>query len=83
MVLEQVVAAMRGSEARWRSRRAWCNSPGPKEEQKARHTSNAKAVHPPEVDLAKILDGLKDNEHFKDSEELAAMQAKAEQAWGS
>ena len=25
--------------------------------------------------------GFKDNEHFKDSEELAALQAKAEQAW--
>ena len=49
------------------------------EEQKARHTSNANA--PPEVNLAKILDGLKDNEHFSGSEELAAMQAKAEQAW--
>ena len=36
---------------------------------------------PPEVNLAKISDGPKDNEHFKDSEELAAMQAKAEQAW--
>ena len=36
---------------------------------------------PPEVNLAKILDGFKDNGHFKDSEALAAMQAKAEQAW--
>ena len=36
---------------------------------------------PPEYNLAKVLDGLKDNEHFKDSEELAAMQAKMEQAW--
>ena len=36
---------------------------------------------PPEVNLAKVLDGLKDNEHFKDSEELAAIQAKMEQAW--
>ena len=35
---------------------------------------------PPEVNLAKILDGLKANEHFKDSAELAAMQAKVEQA---
>ena len=35
----------------------------------------------PEVNLAKVLDGLKDNEHFKGSEELAAMQAKVEQAW--
>ena len=35
----------------------------------------------PEVNLVKVLDGLKDNEHFKGSEELAAMQAKAEQAW--
>ena len=57
--------------------------PGPTEEQKARHTANARAVHttPPEVNLAKVLDGLKDNEHFKGSEELAAMQAKVEQAW--
>ena len=44
--LEQVVPAMRGSEARRRSRLACCSSPGPKEEQKARHTANAKAVHP-------------------------------------
>ena len=36
---------------------------------------------PPEYNLAKVLDGLKENEHFKDSEELAAMQAKMEQAW--
>ena len=36
---------------------------------------------PPEVNLAKVLDGPKDNEHFKDSEELAAMQAKVEQSW--
>ena len=36
---------------------------------------------PPEVNLAKVLDGLKDNEHLKGSEELAAMQAKVEQAW--
>ena len=35
---------------------------------------------PPEYNLAKVLDGLKENEHFKDSEELAAMQAKMEQA---
>ena len=44
VVLEQVVPAMRGSEARRRSRLACCSSPGPTEEQKARHTANAKAV---------------------------------------
>ena len=36
---------------------------------------------PPEYNLAKVLNGLKENEHFKDSEELAAMQAKMEHAW--
>ena len=36
---------------------------------------------PPKLHLAKVLDGLKDNEHFKDSDELDAMQAKMEQAW--
>ena len=40
-----------------------------------------KPSNPPEYNLAKVLDGLKDNEHFKDSEEPAAMQAKMEQAW--
>ena len=40
------------------------------------------STHPEvNVNLAKVLDGLKDNEHFKGSEELAAMQAKMEQAW--
>ena len=34
----------------------------------------------PEVNLAKVLDELKENEHFQCSEELA-MQAKVEQAW--
>ena len=41
----------------------------------------SKPSGPPEVNLSKLLDELKDNEHSKDSEELAAMQAKAEQAW--
>ena len=34
-----------------------------------------------EVNLAKRLDECKENEHFKGSEELAAMQTKVEQAW--
>ena len=37
----------------------------------------SKPSTPPGVNLAKLLDGLKD---FKGSEELAAMQAKAEKA---
>ena len=40
----------------------------------------SKPSTPLEVNLAKILDGLKDNEHFKDSAELAAMQAKVAKA---
>ena len=40
----------------------------------------SKPATPPEVAVAKFLDGLKNNEHCKDSEELAARQAKAEMA---
>ena len=82
MVLEQAVPAMRGSEARQRSKLTCCRSPGPTEEPEARSTRPTKKPStPPEVNLAKVLDGLKDNEHFKGSEELAAMQAKVEEAW--
>ena len=45
VVLEQVLPAMRGSEAQWFSRRSGCTCPGPKEEQKGRRTSNTEAVH--------------------------------------
>ena len=45
------------------------------------HGQRRSRLPPPEYNLAKVLDGLKDNEHFKGSEELAAMQAKMEQAW--
>ena len=40
----------------------------------------SKPTTPPEVAVAKFLEELKDNEHFKGSEELAAMHAKAEKA---
>ena len=40
----------------------------------------SKSSAPPEVNLAKMLDGLQENEHFKGTEVLAAMEAKVEQA---
>ena len=40
----------------------------------------SKPSTPPKFAVTKFLDGLKDTEHFKGSEELAAMQAKVEEA---
>ena len=78
MVLQQAVSALRGSEAQRCSELSGRYSPGPTSNSQARSTAT-----PPEYNLAKVLDGLKDNEHFKDSEELAAMQAKMDAGLGS
>ena len=52
----------------------------PRRNRKRGARSMSKPSTPPEANLAKLLDGLKDSELFKGTDELAAMQAKAEKA---
>ena len=52
----------------------------PRRSRKRRARSMSKPSAPPEANLAKLLDGLQESELFKESEELAAVQAKAEKA---
>ena len=68
---EQMLPSIRGSEDRW---------PSVLLQPRLGTRPMSKPSTPPEANLAKLLDKLKANEHFKGSEELAAMQVKAEKA---
>ena len=81
MVLEQVVPAMRAPKPARGPSSPVAAAQVPRRNRKRGTRPPQKPSTPPEVNLAKVLDGIKDNEHFKGSDELAAMQAKAEQAW--
>ena len=81
MVLQQAVPTLWGSEAQRRPELSAAAAQVPRRNRKRGARPTQKPSAPPEYNLAKVLDGLKENEHFKDSEELAAMQAKMEQAW--
>ena len=79
MVLEQAVPTLRGSEAGAPSSSA-AAAQVPRRNRKRGSRPAQKQSNPSVVNLAKAWEVFKNHEHFKDSEELAAMQAKMEQA---
>ena len=81
MVLEQVLPSVRGSQTRRASQWICCRGTGPKEEQKAWGTFCVKAGRSSSGRSGETLGSAQGGcQLFKDSAEVAALRAKAEQA---